>query len=352
TYGDAITGNGVTVTNSLAGMTDAKGADLSTAFTDTLDASALLAGYTLTSDGFASLASVADYDVKAEASNKTGYGLEFKDGKLTVNPKDVNLNYGGYEIVDSRIKVLDGTPSYDSQIVDGDTTAPKVSYGTTGLGDGLSYGVDYYVNGEKISNGDTVGNYRFNYDDSVVIRLDNPENKRVQTLDMMKMAAALKGNADFDLDLSNAAVEGVEKVVGLMDGQLPGFKVVGQNVVPCGVFEISTTPDAVKVTQKPATAGATAAEPERGANQYRELSKMLDTVDGAANFTLTYNGSRFQIYPDGKDAQALLAKGESEGNVNVAAAALLSAFKEMGLSLEDMDAIYVHMDKDNTALYN
>lgn len=468
TYGDGSTGNGVTVTNSLAGMENAE--EFKNAFTDTTNAAELLAGYTLTSDGFAKTATRRNGDYKDDegnvvtekftpwedttleakpyyeinvvgAANNTGYKVETEKGKLTVEraklklymnditvdygtsytvfrekyspeveglknndsldqrkfktnayetykrtknvgkygvyydglkslvynydvdykagaahiaPKDVTLSFGGAEILPDGINILEGTPTYESQLVNGDTTdnAPKISYGTTGLGDGLSYGVDYYVNGEKISNGDTVGNYRFNYDDSTVIKLNNPENRRVQTLDMMKMAAALKGNADFDLDLSNAAVEGVDNVAGLMDGQLPGFKVVGQNVVPCGVFEISTTPDAVKVTQKPATAGATAAEPERGANQYRELSKMLDTVDGAANFTLTYNGSRFQIYPDGKEAQALLAKGESEGNVNVAAAALRSAFKEMGLSLEDMDAIYVHMDKDNTALYN
>lgn len=92
-------------------------------------------------------------------------------------------------------------------------------------------------------------------------------------------------------------------------------------------------------------------EPEPGANQYRELSKMLATEDGTANFKLTYNGSRFQIYPTDADAQAVLQVGNETSNVAVSTQALIAAFNEMGLTLEDLDAIYVHMDNKTDSLF-
>ncbi|MBQ1470367.1 MAG: hypothetical protein IIZ29_05895, partial [Schwartzia sp.] len=243
--------------------------------------------------------------------------------------------------------VLEGTPSYDSQVVEGDTTAPKVAYGTTGLGDGLSYGVDYYVNGEKISSGDTVGNYRFNYDDSTVIRLDNPENYKPQINALMTSAVALKGNAYVELSQKTAKVDGVDKVAGRMDGRLPLFKFAGSQVIPCGMFDISSTPDSVTMTASKISEtdmSAAMEMPELEVNQYREYDRMLDTVDGAAAFKLTYNGASFDIYPNDNQAMALLEKGEETNNVNVGAAALSAAFGEMGLSLEEMQVICVHMD--------
>lgn len=348
TYGDNGIGSGYEVTSDLIGMKDKDGVDVSKVFTDTtLAPNSFVEGVKLTSDGFASLASVAEYDIKATASGKNGYGLDFKSGKLTVNPKNVILSYGGFEIVNNRINVLEGTPSYDSQVVEGDTTAPKVAYGTTGLGDGLSYGVDYYVNGEKISSGDTVGNYRFNYDDSTVIRLDNPEDYKPQTNELMTSAVALKGNADVVLSQKTAKVDGVDKVAGLMDGRLPLFKFEGSQVIPCGMFDISSTPDSVTMTASKISEtdmSAAMEMPELEVNQYREYDRMLDTVDGAAAFKLTYNGASFDIYPNDNQAMALLEKGEETNNVNVGAAALSAAFGEMGLSLEEMQVICVHMD--------
>ena len=347
TGGDVSTGDGYKVTSNLADKNN-KGEDLSKVFSDTtLAPKSFVEGVKLTSDGFASLASVAEYDIKATASGKNGYGLDFKSGKLTVNPKNVILSYGGFEIVNNRINVLEGTPSYDSQVVEGDTTAPKVAYGTTGLGDGLSYGVDYYVNGEKISSGDTVGNYRFNYDDSTVIRLDNPEDYKPQTNELMTSAVALKGNADVELSQKTAKVDGVDKVAGLMDGRLPLFKFAGSQVIPCGMFDISSTPDSVTMTASKISEtdmSAAMEMPELEVNQYREYDRMLDTVDGAAAFKLTYNGASFDIYPNDNQAVALLEKGEETNNVNVGAAALSAAFGEMGLSLEEMQVICVHMD--------
>lgn len=352
TYGDNGIGSGYKVTSDLIGMTDKNGVDVSKVFTDTtLPPSNFVDGVKLTSEGFDKLASCGeDYDIgfdEAAASGKNGYGLDFKSGKLTVNPKNVTLSYGGFEIVNNRINVLEGTPSYDSQVVEGDTTAPKVSYGTTGLGDGLSYGVDYYVNGEKISSGDTVGNYRFNYNTAAVITLDNPEDYKPQTNALMTSAVALKGNADVELSQKTAKVNGVDKVAGLMDGRLPLFKFAGSQVIPCGMFDISSTPDSVTMTASKISEtdmSAAMEMPELEVNQYREYDRMLDTVDGAAAFKLTYNGASFDIYPNDNQAMALLEKGEETNNVNVGAAALSAAFGEMGLSLEEMQVICVHMD--------
>ena len=464
TYGDVSTGNGVTVTNSIAGMKDAKGADLSTAFTDTLDAAKLLTGdVDVTSGGFAATATRTNGDYKdAEgnvvteeftpwykktleakpyyeivangAANDTGYKVVTEKGKLTVNqadlklhvkditvdygtsygdfksqydvdveglknsdsidkknfstnayngsktknvgsygiyynqwpfvynykidyhegtakinPKDVNLSIGGFEPEGSSVRILEGTPTYESQLVNGDTveTAPKVSYEVGAQSEGLNYGIDYYVDGKKISSGDTVGNYRFNYNTAAVITLDNPEGYKPQTNELMTSAVALKGNADVVLSQKTAKVDGVDKVAGLMDGRLPLFKFTGSQVIPCGMFDISSTPDSVTMTASKISEtdmSAAMEMPELEVNQYREYDRMLDTVDGAAAFKLTYNGASFDIYPNDNQAMALLEKGEETNNVNVGAAALSAAFGEMGLSLEEMQVICVHMD--------
>lgn len=463
-YGDVSTGNGVTVTNSIAGMKDANEADLSTAFTDTLDAAKLLTGdVDVTSEGFAATATRTNGDYKdAEgnvvteeftpwykktleakpyyeivangAANDTGYKVVTEKGKLTVNqadlklhvkditvdygtslgdfkaqydvdveglknsdvidkanfstnayngsktknvgsygiyynqwpfvynykidyhegtakinPRDVNLSIGGFEPEGSSVRILEGTPTYESQLVNGDTveTAPKVSYEVGAQSEGLNYGIDYYVDGKKISSGDTVGNYRFNYNTAAVITLDNPEGYKPQTNELMTSAVALKGNADVELSRKTAKVDGVDKVAGLMDGRLPLFKFAGSQVIPCGMFDISSTPDSVTMTASKVSEtdmSAAMEMPELEVNQYREYDRMLDTVDGAAAFKLTYNGASFDIYPNDNQAMTLLEKGEETNNVNVGAAALSAAFGEMGLSLEEMQVICVHMD--------
>ena len=470
TYGDVSTGSGVTVTNSIAEMKDAKGADLSTAFTDTLDAAKLLTGdVDVTSEGFAATATRRGGDYKGTdgkvvsenlvawgkeytdeehqvkpyyeinvngAANDTGYKVVTEKGKLTVNkadltinvghaeadygtsysdvkklftaeadgfknddsldgvkyttnaykedgrtknvgsyyldinqwpfvynyeiikyhqgsvkinPKDVNLSIGGFEPEGSSVRILEGTPTYESQLVNGDTveTAPKVSYEVGAQSEGLNYGIDYYVDGKKISSGDTVGNYRFNYNTAAVITLDNPEGYKPQTNELMTSAVALKGNADVELSQKTAKVDGVDKVAGLMDGRLPLFKFAGSQVIPCGMFDISSTPDSVTMTASKISEtdmSAAMEMPELEVNQYREYDRMLDTVDGAAAFKLTYNGASFDIYPNDNQAKALLEKGEETNNVNVGVAALSAAFGEMKLSLDEMQVICVHMD--------
>lgn len=178
-------------------------------------------------------------------------------------------------------------------------------------------------------------NYRFNPDDAAVIKL--------QITEMMASPSAVQGSAGIEA-ADSARVSGVEKVAGLMDGQLPFYKAKDDRIIPGGVLEISATPDTVKVKVNPAAEGIPDISKVKDANQYREYQKMLDTVDGAADFKLTYNGASFEIYPVDRNAQAVLQKGDSAGNMDVTAAALHAAFSEMGLSLEDMAAVCVHMN--------
>lgn len=182
------------------------------------------------------------------------------------------------------------------------------------------------------------GGYRYNPDDAAVIRLDE-----IQTKDLMAATSTLHGSAGVRF-VDSARAGDVEKVAGLMDGQMPLYKVTGNRMIPEGILEISATPDAVNVKVNPAADGVPAVPRTRDANQYREYRKMLDTVDGAADFKLTYDGASFEIYPVDGNAQTVLQKGDSAGNVDVAAAALHAAFSEMGLSLEDMEAVLVHMN--------
>lgn len=182
------------------------------------------------------------------------------------------------------------------------------------------------------------GGYRYNPNDAAVIQLD-----KIQPKELMAPVTALRGTAGVRV-ADFTGTDDVEKVAGLMDGQMPLYKVTGNRMIPEGLLEISATPDAVNVKVNPAADGVPAVPRTRNANQYREYRKTLDTVDGAADFKLTYDGASFEIYPVDGNGQAVLQKGDSAGNVDVTAAALHAAFSEMGLSLEDMEAVLVHMN--------
>ena len=84
-------------------------------------------------------------------------------------------------------------------------------------------------------------------------------------------------------------------------------------------------------------------EPKTQANQYRTMNKAFALADGTADFTVNYNGSVLDIYP--AEAKALLKAGDQMKNVDISAQALHSSFSEMGIGLEDLDAVYVHLDE-------
>ena len=53
-------------------------------------------------------------------------------------------------------------------------------------------------------------------------------------------------------------------------------------------------------------------------------------------------GSTFDIYPADGSAKALLVAGDAAKNVDVSSQALFAAFKEMGITLDDLDGVYTH----------
>ena len=85
-------------------------------------------------------------------------------------------------------------------------------------------------------------------------------------------------------------------------------------------------------------------EPDQPKNQYREYDKEIMTKVGTAKFKLTYNGSTFDIYPVDIFGKKVLKAGDAAKNVEVESQALFAAFKEMGITLDDLDGVYTHFD--------
>ncbi|MCR5559271.1 MAG: filamentous hemagglutinin N-terminal domain-containing protein, partial [Schwartzia sp.] len=70
--------------------------------------------------------------------------------------------------------------------------------------------------------------YQYNHDDAAVIRLDE-----LQITEMMVSPSAVQGSAGIE-DANSARVSDVDKVAGLMDGQLPFYKAKGNRIIPEG----------------------------------------------------------------------------------------------------------------------
>ena len=152
--------------------------------------------------------------------------------------------------------------------------------------------------------------------------------------------ANLNGTGAYDIAGGSRGVPGIDRVAGLTDAQLPFFKVADKKVYSYGAYNVSETPEAVKLE----ASGKRIPEPEPKSNQYRALDKNIALIDGEGSFTLSYDGSRFNIYPADENSKDLLQTGDKTQNVEVSSKALYAAFNEMGLVLEDLDAIYVHTD--------
>lgn len=86
-------------------------------------------------------------------------------------------------------------------------------------------------------------------------------------------------------------------------------------------------------------------QPDQPKTQYREYTKNLVTSLGTGRFRLVYDGSIFHLSPLDAAANNLLLAGDATKNVELSAQALHTGFNEMGLMLEDLDAVYVHFDK-------
>ncbi len=110
-----------------------------------------------------------------------------------------------------------------------------------------------------------------------------------------------------------------------------------------GTYDVSVDPDKVKMEPT----AKVLPEPDQPKNQYREYEKELTTPVGVAKFVMTYNGSTFDIYPVDNMAKKMLVAGDAAKNVDVESQALFAAFKEMGITLDDLDGVYTHFDRKN-----
>ncbi|SHK43186.1 hypothetical protein SAMN05216582_10437, partial [Selenomonas ruminantium] len=142
--------------------------------------------------------------------------------------------------------------------------------------------------------------------------------------------------------LENRPDEGsVQKVLGLTVAKIPFGKKVNGQIYDYGTYQVTVEPQ--QVSLMPADKDIPVPK-EIMPNQYREYTKPLFTKNGAAAFRLIYDGLTFAIHPVDESALRLLEAGDKARNVDVASQALHTAFKEMGLELEDIDAVYICFD--------
>lgn len=268
------------------------------------------------------------------------YDLTFTD-TLTVNKARLNIHTDD-------IHTTYGTVKEATTTIVGLTNGDDLPTGFT-----FDYG-DYggaYLNNNTTTN--TPGRYAFqtSYDKDAAflknyIVADNDATVTITTLQPKPdidhhTATNLTGSASYANNLSNHGIPGVDRVAGLASAELPFFKLMGSKVTNYGTYDV--TADAQKVVLEPS--GKRLPQPDQPKTQYREYTKNLVTSLGTGRFRLVYDGSIFHLSPLDAAANNLLLAGDATKNVELSAQALHTGFNEMGLMLEDLDAVYVHFDK-------
>ena len=152
-------------------------------------------------------------------------------------------------------------------------------------------------------------------------------------------ANTINGTASYT-ESDRQTAPGADRVLGLQSAELPFFREENGRVKLYGTYDVSVDPDKVKMEPT----AKVLPEPDQPKNQYREYEKDLVTKAGTAKFKMTYNGSTFDIYPVDKTSKYILAAGDAAKNVEVESQALYAAFKEMGITLDDLDGVYTHFD--------
>lgn len=291
---------------------------------------------------------VGAYDLTTTVTNLSdirNYKISTKPATVTVGVKTVTLTPSGSGTTVADAVITDGTPSYEAQLVNGDSllTAPIVFYSVGGATTNANeYGVSVEVNNSPIQSGDVVGNYRFNYKGLVTLQPAETNSPAEKPLIDYLNPSNLNGNGLYGMAAGTNGVPGVDRVAGLASAELPFFKVLPTQVVSYGTYDVAADPDQVRLTPS----AKILPEPKAIQNQYREYTKDLTTSLGEAGFKLTYNGSKFEIMPVDQKAVNLLKAGDSQKNVELASKALFAGFSEMGLVLEDLDGIYIHMNPE------
>ena len=138
----------------------------------------------------------------------------------------------------------------------------------------------------------------------------------------------------------NAQGPSIDRVLGLQSAELPFFNEKKGVVKLYGTYDVTVDPDKVKM--EPTAKVLPEPEQEQARAQYREYDKELTTAAGTAKFRLTYNGTTLDIYPTDAASMAILTAGDGTKNVEVESQALFAAFKEMGITLDDLDGVYTH----------
>ncbi|WP_026760477.1 filamentous hemagglutinin N-terminal domain-containing protein [Selenomonas ruminantium] len=233
---------------------------------------------------------------------------------------------------------------YTNNFYDGNDTKLKEHYSLNNVGtksDGYpasapagSYSIDFTNTANTAENhGYTV---LFN-PGTLTVTNDNPGDVRPQ-IDPHD-PSTVNGSASYTEAGRNVG-PGADRVLGLQSAELPFFREESGQVKLYGTYDVSIDPDKVKMEPT----AKVLPEPDQPKNQYREYEKELTTPAGAAKFMLTYNGSTFDIYPVDNKAKAILVAGDAAKNVDVESQALFAAFKEMGITLDDLDGVYTHFD--------
>ncbi len=280
-----------------------------------------------------------------DTNDAANYNVTYNNAKLTITPKEVLLDLTGSGTSLDKENIQIQGASYASQLVNGDTldSAPAVAYDIGGQLSGNTYGIDLLVNGNKVTDGTTVDNYRFKY--TGVYTLE-PVNQTAAggTLERPQFAALSltprTGEGSYQL-VTDTKTTSVQQVLGLTTAKLPFVKKVGGNLISYGTYKLSVDPERVTLE----AADTNIPVPENGRHdQYREYTRTITTERGGAEFKLSYDGSVFALHPAGKQAEMMLKAGDAVHNVDIVSKALHVAFSEMGLGLEDLDAVYVCFD--------
>ena len=294
-YGAESTGNGYTA--SIESF-----ADYTSAFQEPANIISSL-GVSLSSYGFPASAAVNTYaiDPSGVAATATGYAVSYIDGTLTVTDNGTSPVNPNPNPTPEPTPTPTPTPEPTPEPTPTPTPTPEPTPTPTP---------------EPTPSAATVS----------TVKLDYRDTSNTAGLAAMSFEGP-----------SNSVIQ----VLPLQTADLPFFKVANRQVSNYGTYNVTENPDEVKLTPT----AKRLPEPNKEKTQYRALDKSFDLTEGTGKFSMVYNGTTFNIYPADENAKALLLAGDPQHNVEIETKALFSSFKDMGLVLENFDAIYVHIDK-------
>ncbi len=83
----------------------------------------------------------------------------------------------------------------------------------------------------------------------------------------------------------------------------------------------------------------------REAGEYRECETQLVVGKSVGRFRLAYNGVTLRVNPQDDAALDIVRQGDGEKNTKVFSAALIAAYRAMGLSLDKIEGVYLDFEK-------